>query len=157
MQNSPHDTQPRYRERLTPSLPFFVAIALAGPMVSLSFLPVGSVLALVLGLLATLAVLIAAVLASPVVSVEGSVLRAGRAHIDARWLGEPQGFTGDEAANVRGAGLDARGWHLIRGGVDGAVVVPNIDPADPVPSWTISTRTPDRLVAAISRARVAAR
>lgn len=156
MQNSPLDTLPRYRERLTPSLPFFAAIAVAGPMVTLSFLPIDPVLGLVLGAAATLGVLLLAVFASPVISVEGTVLRAGRAHIDTRWLGEPAEFTGEDAARVRGQGLDARGWHLIRGGIAGAVVVPNIDPADPVTSWTISTRTPDRLATAISRARATA-
>lgn len=150
------NTLRRYRERLSPSLPFFVAICLAGPMVSLSFIPVGSVIALVLGVVATVVIIVLAVLASPIISVEGTRLRAGRAQIDAHWLGEPAELTGPEARNARGPGLDRSGWHLIRGGIDGIVVVPITDPADPVTTWTISTRTPDRLVAAIERARQAA-
>src|SRR5690606_19575606 len=90
---------------------------------------------------------------SPTVRVEGTVLRAGRAHIDAKWLGETATATGDDARDARGPGLPAHGWHLIRGGIDGVVVVANTDPDDPVTSWTISTRTPDRLAAAIDDAR----
>ncbi len=156
MQNATHDTPARYRERLMPSLPFFVAITLAGPMVALSFVPVDALLGVVLGALATVAIMLLALALSPVVRVDGTVLRAGRAHIDAKWLGAPAEHSGADAARVRGPELDARGWHLIRGGITGTVVVPNIDPADPITSWTISSRTPDRLAAAISAARAQA-
>lgn len=156
MQNDAPETRRRYRERLSPSLWLLVAVALAGPMVALIFVPVGSTIALIVGA-AVSALLVAAFIAfTPVVSVEGSVLRAGRAHIDARHLGAPVALAGEEAGQARGPKLPARGWHLIRGGIDGVVVVPNIDPDDPVDAWTISTRTPDRLAAAIRAARTAA-
>ncbi|MGB4136301.1 MAG: DUF3093 family protein, partial [Microbacterium sp.] len=93
------------------------------------------------------------ILLSPVVSVQGTVLRAGRAHIDARWLAEPAPRTGEEARRARGTELPGDGWHLIRGGIDGVVVVPLTDPDDPHRVWTVSTRTPDRLAAAIRAAR----
>ncbi|WP_292815041.1 DUF3093 family protein [Microbacterium sp.] len=86
--------------------------------------------------------------------VRDGELRAGRAHIDADHLGEPLPLTGDEARQARGPRLDPRSWMLIRGGVEGLVVVPITDEADPVPAWVISTRTPDRLAAAIERGRV---
>lgn len=156
MQNHRQEHVTRYRERITPSLAILVATLLVGPMVALSFLRVDSALALVLGIGATAAVILAAIVLSPVVRVEGTMLHAGRARIDARWLGEPVPHSGADAARVRGTGLDARGWHLIRAGVDGAVVVPITDPADPVTTWTISTRTPDRLVFALQQARQSA-
>lgn len=84
------------------------------------------------------------------------MLRAGRAHIDVAHLGAPLALTGNDAKDARGTGLPARGWHLIRGGIDGIVVVPNDDPADPVTAWTVSTRTPDRLAAAIRTAQLSA-
>ncbi len=156
MQNLSHDTPTRYRERLTPSLAFFVALALLGPMVALSFVPVGAGLALTLGLAITVLVMLLAVAISPRIAVVGTVLYAGRAHIDARWLGEVRAHTGDAARHARGPGLSARGWHLIRGGIDALVVVDIEDPDDPVTNWTISTRTPDRLAAAIEAARTQA-
>ncbi|HEY6113086.1 MAG TPA: DUF3093 family protein, partial [Gaiellaceae bacterium] len=52
-----------------------------------------------------------------------------------------------------GVGLDPRSWHVIRGGIDGLVTIPVIDPDDPTPAWALSTRTPDRLAAAVRRAQ----
>lgn len=153
MQNTATDARPRYRERLAPSLRLLVTVALAGPMVSLIFVPVGATVALIVGAAVSALLVAAFIAATPVVSVDGSVLRAGRAHIDVRHLGDPVALTGEEARQARGPGLPARGWHLIRGGIDGIVVVPNRDEDDPVDTWTISSRTPDRLAAAIRAAR----
>lgn len=153
MQNITPDTRPRYRERLSPSLWLLVTVALAGPMVSLIFVPIGSTAALVIGAAVSALLVIALIAVTPVVSVDGSTLRAGRAHIDTSFLGEPVALTGEDSRQARGPKLPARGWHLIRGGIDGTVVVPNIDPDDPVDAWTISTRTPDRLAAAIRAAQ----
>ncbi|OAN38044.1 DUF3093 domain-containing protein [Microbacterium sp. H83] len=154
MQNTVPDTRPRYRERLSPSLWLLVTVALAGPMVSLIFVRIGSTtFALIVGAAVSALLVLGAISVTPVVRVEGGVLHAGRAHIDARHLGEPLALTGEDARQARGPGLPARGWHLIRGGIDGVVVVPNTDADDPVDTWTISTRTPDRLAAAIRAAR----
>jgi len=152
MQNTIPATRPRYRERLAPSLWLLVSAAVLAPMIALTLVPLNSAFGLVIGIAVALAVIGLLVAASPVVSVEDATLRAGRAHIDARWLGEPVALTGEDAKQARGPGLSASGWHLIRGGVDGIVIVPNTDPDDPVTSWTISTRTPDRLAAAIRHA-----
>ena len=161
MQNAPGGARPaspvvRYRERLAPSLWLFLAAALGGPMLALVFVPAGSVVALVIGVIATIAIIALMIAGSPRVQVDRRVLRAGRAWIDASWLGAPEIRTGEDARQARGPGLPARGWHLIRGGIDGVVIVPNTDPADPAPNWTISTRTPDRLAAAIEAARTSA-
>ncbi|MGO2683069.1 DUF3093 domain-containing protein [Microbacterium sp.] len=157
MQNPTADTRVRYRERLSPSLWMLVTAAVAAPMLMLTFTPLGSLVALLIGVAAALVLLILMVAGSPAIRIEGTVLHAGRAHIDARWLGEVVEHTGEEARAARGADLPARGWHLIRGGIDGLVVVQNTDPADPATSWTISTRTPDRLAAAIRAAAADAR
>lgn len=153
MQNRTPETRPQYRERLSPSLRLLVTVALAGPMVSLVFVPIGSTIALVAGALVSAALVSMLIWSTPVVSVHDTDLRAGRAHIDAKFLGEPTVLTGEEARQARGPGLSARGWHLIRGGIDGLVVVPNTDADDPVDVWTIASRTPDRLAAAVRSAR----
>ena len=69
---------------------------------------------------------------SPVVQVRDGVLTAGRAHIDRR-LGEVTVLTGEDARHARGPGLQPRSWHLIRGGIDGVVIVAITDPDDPAP------------------------
>lgn len=153
MQNNAPDARISYRERLSPSLWLLVTVALAGPMVSLIFVPVGSTIALIVGAAVSALLVAAFIVLNPVVSVEGGVLRAGRAHIDVSHLGAPTALNAEEARQARGPGLPARGWHLIRGGIDGIVVVPNLDQDDPVDTWTISSRTPDRLAAAIVAAQ----
>lgn len=153
MQNDDRGAREIYRERLAPGLWMLVTIALAGPMAVLVFIPVGATIALVIGAVVSLLLVTLSIVASPVVRVAGRTLYAGRAHIDADWLGEPQAFTGDDARAKRTRDIDRDGWHLIRGGIDGLVVIPITDPGDPVGSWTISSRTPDRLEAAIRAAR----
>ncbi len=143
-----------YRERLSPSLWLLVAAALCAPMVALVFTPVNPTVGLGVGAAVAGAVVFLLIAASPVVEVENGMLRAGRARIEVHHLGTPRGHLGEDARRKRGAELDPRSWHLIRGGIDPVVVVPVDDPDDPVPSWVISTRTPDRLIAAIERARV---
>lgn len=131
----------------------YLAVALVIPASLLVFLPIsvlaGVVVALVLygGSIAALSVL------APVLSVEGGELRAGRAHVPLELVGEPLGFRGAEATLERGRRLDARAWLCIRGWVDPVVTVPILDPEDPVPYWVLSTRNPERLIAAIEGSR----
>src|SRR5690606_2365726 len=47
MQNPAPETRPLYRERLSPSLWLLASAAVVAPMVSLTFVPVGAVFALV--------------------------------------------------------------------------------------------------------------
>ena len=146
-----------YRERLGPSLWILVAAAVAAPMAALVFSPIDTTLALVVGL-AVGVLLIALMLGTaPVVRVADGELRAGRAHIGVEFLGSPDVLTGEEARQARGAGLDPRSWHLIRGGIDGVVVIPVRDADDPTTAWVISSRTPDRLSAAVRRAQLTQR
>ncbi|GGH35383.1 DUF3093 domain-containing protein [Microbacterium album] len=142
-----------YRERLSPSLWILGSAAIVAPMAALVFVRVDPALSLAIGLAVAVVVIAALMLSSPVVEVADGELRAGRAHIDVTLLGEPVPLTDDEAHAARGPRLDSQGWHLIRGGIGGIVVLPNVDPADPVRSWTLSSRTPDRLAAAVRHAQ----
>ncbi|MEZ3161019.1 DUF3093 family protein [Microbacterium sp. BWT-B31] len=141
-----------YRERLSPSLWAIVAAAVCAPMAALVLTPIDTTLALLVGVAVGVGVVAAMVFASPVVEVRDGELRAGRAHIDLEWLANPRALTADAARTARGAELHPRSWHLIRGGIDGIVVVDVTDPDDPAPSWVLSSRTPDRLASAVRRA-----
>lgn len=134
-----------------------VSAALAAPMAALVLAPLDRTLALVIGAAVGVAVVGLLVAGSPVVELRDGVLNAGRATIEVHHLGEPVVLSGDQARHARGAGLDPRSWHVIRGGIDGVVVVPVLDPDDPTPTWVISTRTPDRLAAALRRAQATRR
>ena len=102
-------------------------------MAALVFAPIDTTVALVVGAVVGVAIVALLVAGSPVVEVRDGMLRAGRAHIDVALLGEPVVLTGDQARHARGPGLDPRSWHLIRGGIDGVVVIAVTDPDDPDP------------------------
>lgn len=146
-----------YRERLGPSLWILVAAAVAAPMAALVFTPVDATTGLLIGGAVGVLVIVLLVATAPVVAIRDGELRAGAAHVDVHHLGEPEVHVGDDARHARGAGLDPRAWHLIRGGIDGIVVIPLTDPDDPTPAWVISSRTPDRLAAAVRRAQATRR
>lgn len=153
MQNTTHGTTSTYRERLSPSLPVLTAAALAGPMLGLVLAPVDATIALLAGAVLSAAIIALLVLGAPVIDVRDGTLRAGRAHIGVDLLGAVEIFDGEAAREHRGPQLDPRSWHVIRGGIDGVAVIEVVDPEDPTPSWVVSSRTPDRLAAAVRRAR----
>ena len=144
----PGAASPDYRERLSPSLWTLLSAAVAAPMTALVFAPIDATVSLLVGLLTAAALLAALVLLAPVVEVRGGELRVGRARIPVGYLGEAEPFTGDEARQLRGPALPRTAWHLLRGGIDGKVVA-----RDPVGEWVFSSRTPDRVCAAIRRAQ----
>ena len=130
-----------------------VAAAVCAPMAALVFAPVDATLSLVAGLVVGAGVVGLLIATSPVVEIDDGMLRAGAARIDVALLGEPVATEGVDAREARGTALDPRSWMLIRGGIDGVVTLPVIDADDPTPAWVVSTRTPDRLSAAIRRAQ----
>lgn len=142
-----------YRERLSPSLWVLFGAALCGPMAALVFTPIDTTIALVIGAVVGIGFVGLLVVSSPVIEVRDGMLRAGRARIEVEFLGAGEILRAEAARQARGPGLDPRSWHLIRGGIDAVVVVPVVDPRDPTPSWVVSTRTPERLLAAVRRAQ----
>ncbi|MFJ6652367.1 DUF3093 domain-containing protein [Microbacterium sp. NPDC091313] len=143
-----------YHERLSPSLWALVAAAVCGPMAALVFTPIDRTLALTAGVVVGVGLVVALIALSPVVEVRDGVLHAGPARIDVDLLGDPVATAGQEARAARGPRMDGRSWVLVRGGIDGVLTIPVLDPDDPTPSWVVSTRTPDRLAAAIRRQQV---
>lgn len=149
----PNENETVYRERLWPTAWMYVAIALVIPASLLVFLPIspGVGIAIAIGLyLGSVGVLSAT---APVIAVENGELRAGPARIPLPLTGPPRSFVGDEATLERGQRLDARAWLCIRGWIGPVVTVPILDPADPVPYWVVSTRNPEKLIAAIQGSR----
>ena len=142
-----------YRERVWPSSWLFLSTALVIPASLLVFapisLPVGVGTAIILYSFCVALLFIT----SPLVEVANDTLRAGPAAISLSQLGEAIGYTGSEAVYQRGVNLDARAWLLLRGSLDGVVVVPIIDPNDRAPNWVISTRRPRALAEAINLAQ----
>ncbi|WP_254367386.1 DUF3093 domain-containing protein [Microbacterium sp. NC79] len=146
-------TSRTYRERLTPSLWLIVAAMIVAPMSALVFMRDNGSIALIAGGVVAIAVVALMLSTSKVVEVSGGELRIGKAHIPVEFLGEPVVTTGYEARLARGQNLKAHSFTTIRGGIDGIVTVAVVDPADSTPAWVVSSRTPDRLAAAIGVAQ----
>ena len=147
----PDDTV--YRERLMPTVWMYIFIALVIPATLLVFLPISPPVGIAVAVLLYLGAIGSLIYTAPVIAVAGGELRAGRAHIPVSLLGEPVAFRGEEATLERGRRLDARAFLCIRGWVKPVVRIPVTDPADPVPYWLVSTRTPEKLIAAIVRSQ----
>jgi hypothetical protein len=150
---SPSAVRDAFRERLSPSLWVLVSAAVVAPMATLVLAPIDTTVALIAGGLIGVLFVGLLIAGSPVVAVRDGMLHAGRARIPVDLLGRPEALDGEAARAARGPQLDPRAWHVIRGGIDGVVVVPVEDPDDPAPAWVLSSRTPDRLSAAIRRAQ----
>lgn len=83
------------------------------------------------------------------VSVDEDELRAGRAHIARHHLGAVEALDRENTRRVAGVDADARAYLLLRPYLKNSVRIEITDPADPTPYWLVSTRHPERLVAAL--------
>jgi hypothetical protein len=84
------------------------------------------------------------------VEVSGAGLRAGRAHIEASFLGAAEALDAERTRRVAGPEADARAFLVLRPYLKRAVRVDITDPADPTPYWLVSSRRPDELAAALN-------
>lgn len=142
-----------YRERLWPALWIYLATALAIPATLLVFLPISILAGVIVAAVLYGAIVAVLLLTTPTVEVSDGELRAGRARIPLRLVGEVRTAHGPDAVHERGIGLHADAWLLIRGWIPDVVRVELVDPDDPTPYWLISSRRPEALAAAISAGR----
>lgn len=120
-------------------------------LVLLVFSPIAALLGLVAGGVAG-AVLLSSY-GSPRIRIAQGHLLAGEAKIPVSALGAAESLDKDEAFAWRTRKADARAFMLLRGYIPTALRVEVTDPDDPTPYLYLSTRTPDRLAAALEAAR----
>ena len=133
----------------------FLSTALVIPASVLVFLPINAAVGYVTAAVLYTGVVTVLVSTSPSVEVTESHFIAGRAQLPLEFIGETQAFRGEEATLERGRRLDARAWLVIRGWISPVVKVRITDPSDPVPYWLVSSRRPDQIVDALSKAAAA--
>ncbi|MCZ1007092.1 DUF3093 domain-containing protein [Streptomyces lydicus] len=143
-----------YEERLTAPRSWWVIAALIGVACALMLLPLGT-LWMLGGLIggAALSAVAVSSYGSARIRVVGGALIAGDAKIPVTALGEARALDADEALAWRTHKADARAFMLLRGYIRTAVRVEITDPQDPTPYAYLSTRTPERLVAALAAGR----
>ena len=138
----------RYTESLTPTWPFHIALLVLIPMGFGMIAPLSIVGGLISAGLFYVIALVIFVVRAPRIVVTDTTLRAGRATIDRKFLGEVHPVT---EAERPAAISDARTWKLIRAWIPSGVVISINDPADPTPSWYVTTRYPAKLAAALGK------
>ncbi|MDT0460505.1 DUF3093 domain-containing protein [Streptomyces sp. DSM 41527] len=143
-----------YEERLTAPRSWWVIAAMTGVACALMLLPLGT-LWMLGGLIggAALSAVAVSSYGSARIRVVGGALIAGDAKIPVTALGEARALDADEALAWRTHKADARAFMLLRGYIRTAVRVEITDPQDPTPYAYLSTRTPERLVAALAAGR----
>ncbi|GES33505.1 DUF3093 domain-containing protein [Streptomyces angustmyceticus] len=143
-----------YEERLTAPRSWWVIAALIGVACALMLLPLGT-LWMLGGLIggAALSSVAVSTYGSARIRVVGGALIAGEAKIPVTALGEARALDADEALAWRTHKADARAFMLLRGYIRTAVRVEITDPQDPTPYAYLSTRAPERLVAALAAGR----
>lgn len=143
-----------HAERLWPAAWVWVTcllVAASAGLIVLGVLGVG--VAIVVAVVAMAAAAAALAATSVVVAVGGGELRAGRAHVPVSVIGRVRALDPAAMSALRGREADTRAYLCQRGWIARGVLVEITDPHDPVPYWLVSSRTPQRLVAALESAR----
>jgi len=142
-----------YDERLTAPPAWWAIVVLAGVMAGLIFLRASPAAALIATAATAVACAALVVAYGRVgVRVHDGFLEAGPARLPLTALGAATALNAEKARELRTTGADARAFMLLRGYVQTAVRVEVTDPADPTPYLYLSTRKPEALVKALSRA-----
>lgn len=146
-----------YEERLTAPRTWWLVCFLTGVSMALILLPFGT-LPLLGGLVGGTAA--AAVVTSSYgairIRVVGDALIAGEAKIPVSALGTPEILNPEEARAWRTHKANPHAFMLLRAYIPTALRIPVTDPSDPTPYVYLSTREPERLVAALESARTKA-
>lgn len=87
------------------------------------------------------------------VTVRAGEVAACGARIEIEYCGDAVALDAERTAAVRGRDADARAYLALRPYIATAVRLDIADDRDPTPYWLISSRNPERLVAAIEAAR----
>ncbi|MFC5723629.1 DUF3093 domain-containing protein [Streptomyces gamaensis] len=143
-----------YEERLTAPRSWWFIALLVGVALALILLPLGTV-PMLAGLVggAALAAVAVSSYGSVRIRVVGGALVAGDARIPVEALGTPEVLGAEEARAWRTYKADTRAFMLLRGYVPTAVRIEVTDPGDPTPYVYLSTRTPEKLAAALQAVR----
>lgn len=141
-----------FRERLWPTIPVWLLAVGGAATFGLIFIYFTLPVAITVSAVAVAATVWALTRFASRIEVRDGEFCAGPAHIDCRYLRDPQPVTAAARRTMLGVKLDPQAFVLLRWWVPTMVKVSIADPADPTPYWLVSTRRPDELVAALTAA-----
>jgi hypothetical protein len=140
-------------ERLWPSVSVGLGLLVMAGFCGVVALPFGAVPGVVTAVVALLVMAGLLIARTPAVGVRQGEFVAGRAHIPLALLGELTALAPDAMRRAHGPGLDARAHLCLRGWIHSGLRLDLVDPQDPTPYWLISSRHPERLLAAVEEYR----
>jgi hypothetical protein len=149
------EAQVLYRERLaTPMWWYLVALAVAAVLAG-EFHVAGQHLTVWIpfGVLLPLSVAVVWAMGHSTLEVSGGEVRIRGAHLPLQYVSGCIGLDHATLRRVVGREGDPSAYVSIRPWIGGGVQLWLDDPDDPTPYWVVSTRHPDRLVAALRSAR----
>ena len=140
-----------YKERVLPSIYFYIASITLPVSLLLVALPFSEIVSISLALGSIPTVLVLSWLGSPLISVTESNLSIGQVSIETKFLGKAEVVRPQDAFQERGVKLDSRAFTKFQIGVKQLVKIEITDPADPTPYWLIATRNPEVIAALINK------
>ena len=150
------DSSPRYRERLTVPIAWWVLSALFALSmllaVGLYLGPAWGIGTAVVCFAAMAAVFAAAAIS---ITVTDGWLVVGRASVELDYVGQARPLDAQQARRRRGPEADARAFLALRPYVPTAVEIELTDAEDPTPYWLVASRRPRLLAAALAAATAA--
>lgn len=146
---APAPAAPAHHERLWPGPLGWAGVVGFALVAGVAIVLVDLVAAVVVAVVVLVVGVVAAVLTSPVVAVGDGELRAGRAHIPVALLGRGEVLDQAGVRQALGPGSDARTYACLRTWTHQAVLLEVTDPEDRTPSWLVSSRRANALLAAV--------
>jgi hypothetical protein len=141
----------RYRERVLPTVYFYIASLTLPLSLFLVALPFSEVVSISLALASIPLVLVLSWLGSPLITLNQQTLSIGHASIETKYLGKAEIVSPQNAFSERGVKLDSRAFTKFQIGVKQLVKIEIQDKQDPTPYWLIATRNPEVLAGLINK------
>ena len=140
-----------YKERVLPTVYFYIASITLPLSLFLVALPFSEVVSISLALASIPLVLVLSWLGSPLIALNQQTLSIGQASIETKYLGKAEVVSPQEAFLERGVKLDSRAFTKFQIGVKQLVKIEIQDKQDPTPYWLIATRNPEVLAGLINK------
>lgn len=144
-------TKVLYKERVLPSIWFYLATITLPISLILVALPFSELAGFVLAGISILLVVGLSWVASPLITLTETELRVGKVVIERYLLGKVEVITSTNAFQERGVNLHSRAYTRFQIGVKELLKIEIKDDLDPTPYWLLTTRNPEVIAGLITK------
>jgi hypothetical protein len=140
-----------YKERVLPSMMFYIAMLTLPISLFLVALPFSEVASIVLPLTSIPVVLVLTWVAAPRIELTDQKLSVGKVSIERKYLGHAKVVNAEGSFQERGVKLDARAFTSFQIGIKELVNIEIQDDLDPTPYWLVASRNPEVLAGLLNK------